>query len=200
MEELNKKVDLVIELCNLALLDCQLLLVLLAEFTKREKNLDVINKLFHDTEYSLIDRDCIEEWLNKYTPLKYNPKKKRFVLGNSNIWKFEEGLKSSIFLSKAKLEELNSIYGFSELSRVAIARDLISDQIVRINEKLSISNVKISADDIDAIENISDKEIIKRYLAANPAPDSMGKFGVPQSKYRYGTYGLGSMEYNPWAR
>ncbi len=41
---------------------------------------------------------------------------------------------------------------------------------------------------------------IKAYLARNPLPDPIGPMGVPQSKYRYGTYGLGSMEFDSWRR
>lgn len=41
---------------------------------------------------------------------------------------------------------------------------------------------------------------IMAYLARNPLPDPIGPMGVPQSKYRYGTYGLGSMEFDSWRR
>lgn len=41
---------------------------------------------------------------------------------------------------------------------------------------------------------------IKSYLQRNPAPDSLGKFGLPQAKIRHGTYGIHSMEYDPWSK
>lgn len=43
-------------------------------------------------------------------------------------------------------------------------------------------------------------DAIKEYLSKNPVPDSIGPLGVPQSKYRYGTYGINSMEYDAWSR
>lgn len=41
---------------------------------------------------------------------------------------------------------------------------------------------------------------IKKYLSQNPLPDKVGPLGLPQSKYRHGTYGIGSMEYDAWSR
>lgn len=41
---------------------------------------------------------------------------------------------------------------------------------------------------------------IASYLARNPVPDAMGKFGVPQDKYRWGFYGSSSMAYDAWGR
>jgi phage FluMu protein Com len=42
--------------------------------------------------------------------------------------------------------------------------------------------------------------LIRLYLDENQGPDSMGKFGVPQDKYRNGTFGLHSMEYDGWSK
>jgi ribosomal protein L32 len=49
----------------------------------------------------------------------------------------------------------------------------------------------------DANTLCSDKQIAE-FLKRNPLPDQMGKFGVPQDKYRYGFYGSKSMEYDSW--
>lgn len=43
-------------------------------------------------------------------------------------------------------------------------------------------------------------ETIKRYVEDNPSKDEMGKFGVPQDKYRWGFYGSRSMEYDSWSK
>jgi len=41
---------------------------------------------------------------------------------------------------------------------------------------------------------------IEEYLKKNPSKDGMGKFGVPQDKYRWGFYGSKSMEYDIWGK
>lgn len=47
---------------------------------------------------------------------------------------------------------------------------------------------------------LEEQRQIRAYLERNPVPDDMGPMGVPQSKYRRGTYGLHSMEYDTWSR
>lgn len=44
------------------------------------------------------------------------------------------------------------------------------------------------------------QDLIKNYLMNNPLPERFGPLGMPQSKYRYGTYGIKSMEYDAWSR
>lgn len=46
---------------------------------------------------------------------------------------------------------------------------------------------------------ISDQAIAD-YLRRLPNQDEMGRFGVPQDKYRWGFYGSRSMEYDAWRR
>ena len=41
---------------------------------------------------------------------------------------------------------------------------------------------------------------IKEYLALHPEPSKIGKFGVPQAKFKYSTYGLSGMEYDTWRK
>lgn len=45
----------------------------------------------------------------------------------------------------------------------------------------------------------TDKEIAD-YLKNNPVKDSSGKLGTPQDKYRWGTYGRYSIEYDAWRK
>jgi uncharacterized C2H2 Zn-finger protein len=55
---------------------------------------------------------------------------------------------------------------------------------------------------LDALKDnnlVSDK-VISAYLRAHPNPEVMGKFGVPQDKYRWGFYGSRTMEYDSWGR
>ncbi len=46
---------------------------------------------------------------------------------------------------------------------------------------------------------VSDPQI-RSYLERNPVREEMGKFGVPQDKYRWGFYGHGTMEYDSWGK
>ncbi|WP_159820280.1 hypothetical protein [Colwellia sp. 20A7] len=45
----------------------------------------------------------------------------------------------------------------------------------------------------------SDKDIAM-YLAENPVVSQTGIFGVPQDKYRWGSFGVSSMEYDSWSK
>lgn len=54
---------------------------------------------------------------------------------------------------------------------------------------------------LEILRNTENKKnkVIKKYLDKNPHED-MGKFGVPQDKYRHGFYGSNSMEYDVWGK
>lgn len=52
---------------------------------------------------------------------------------------------------------------------------------------------------LDETNLVSDKAIAQ-YLAKNPSNEKMGKFGVPQDKYRYGFYGSKTMDYDVWSK
>ncbi|WP_370611536.1 hypothetical protein [Klebsiella aerogenes] len=41
---------------------------------------------------------------------------------------------------------------------------------------------------------------IEKYLAQHPEPPKIGKFGVPQAKFKYSTYGRSGMEYDTWSK
>lgn len=41
---------------------------------------------------------------------------------------------------------------------------------------------------------------INEFLIKNPCDNGMGKFGVPQEKYRHGFYGNKTMEYDIWRK
>tara|TARA_R110000787_G_scaffold63520_1_gene142919 strand:+ start:3526 stop:3708 length:183 start_codon:yes stop_codon:yes gene_type:complete len=49
-------------------------------------------------------------------------------------------------------------------------------------------------------EPIINNEIIRAYVSRVPEVDTLGKFGRPQDKYRYGFYGHASMAYDIWSR
>lgn len=69
----------------------------------------------------------------------------------------------------------------------------------KINSKLTVKDAaelkKILTDD----SFYKDKEIAL-YLAKNPIKEQLGKFGVPQDKYRWGNFGASTMEYDSWSR
>ncbi|MCG7879351.1 MAG: hypothetical protein N0C90_23905 [Candidatus Thiodiazotropha endolucinida] len=48
--------------------------------------------------------------------------------------------------------------------------------------------------------HLGEDRAISEYLKKNPSKDEMGKFGVPQDKYRWGFYGSKSMEYDVWGK
>lgn len=43
-------------------------------------------------------------------------------------------------------------------------------------------------------------EQIRKYLEQHPETEEIGKFGVPQDKYRWGFYGHKTMEYDQWGK
>lgn len=53
--------------------------------------------------------------------------------------------------------------------------------------------------DVRILENGNDKDIAN-YLKKNPPASQIGKFGVPQDKYRWGFYGHRTMEYDLWRK
>jgi len=48
--------------------------------------------------------------------------------------------------------------------------------------------------------NMTKNKEIYQYLQRNPYKEELGKYGVPQDKYRYGAYGSNSMEYDAWGK
>lgn len=52
---------------------------------------------------------------------------------------------------------------------------------------------------IRSINIINNKEI-EEYIENNPVIEKLGKFGVPQDKYRYNFYGSSSMEPDIWRK
>ena len=64
------------------------------------------------------------------------------------------------------------------------------------------SKAEIAHEILEALKEtnmIKNKEI-SRYLQRNPDKEELGKYGVPQDKYRYGFYGSHSMEYDAWGK
>ncbi len=143
-----------------------------------------------------LELKSIIDWVHQNTPLTFSSKKKKFVINNTSKWRDLNKLKEVTFLSKGSLND----YHFSELAEVPKVLDRVNKKINSIELKINASNDIISDSEIKLVESESTQDKIRAYLASNPAPSIVGKFGVPQSKYRNGTFGLHSMEYNGWSR
>lgn len=89
-----------------------------------------------------------------------------------------------------------------------IGRKLDSEKIIenpyKQTKRSSISEDKkrAAAEIISAMREMElarNKEIAE-YLKRHPIHNEIGKFGVPQDKYRWGFYGSSSMEYDIWRK
>ena len=67
-------------------------------------------------------------------------------------------------------------------------------------KKVQICNVQIKKRKAQSESSFIQNKQILDYLSKNPADNGMGKFGVPQDKYRYGFYGSGTKEYDIWRK
>ncbi|WP_206478158.1 hypothetical protein [Halomonas sp. KRD171] len=171
--------------------------------------------------------DVFIEWADEFTPYRFSSKKNQFVNKNAGQWRLNDAFhnphfcSSTVLLSEAeeflKQEEINKPLDLSEFFDYIISNMRRIDQSVEDRVKANCakkgkqfptglirqafesdqySDELVSTDTSFAEQ----KQLIKQYLSRNPLPDSVGPMGLPQSKYRYGTYGLGSMEYDAWSR
>jgi hypothetical protein len=63
--------------------------------------------------------------------------------------------------------------------------------------KISKKAAKAKLEGLNA-SNLLQNEDISNYISQNPAPDELSVFGKPQDKNRYGSYGLGTKEFDTW--
>lgn len=67
------------------------------------------------------------------------------------------------------------------------------------SQYLALSDKNKTAPLTDKLKKtIKESREIQSYLRENPISNQEGKFGVPQDKFKANTYGLNSMEFNPW--
>lgn len=169
--------------------------------------------------------DVFIEWANEYTPFVFSSKKKRFVNKGAGKWRLEDAFFNPRFCSKKVLEsEVDKFLGESCVDvDVEDFFKYITDRINSLDRKIekriknncekkgevyspdgNVSDNFFEACDDDSLGNESDfkeqQKIIKKYLEKNPLPDFTGSLGLPQSKYRYGTFGLNSMEFDIWRK
>lgn len=116
-------------------------------------------------------------WLQNHGKVAWSNKKKRFVYRSTGKWR--------LCAAAATSWSGDPAHAFS-----------ISSRYDKVSEQSIVSEVEEDPAE-DTIE-LSTHEQIKAYLAAHPAPDPIGRFGVPQAKFRYGTYGQSTMELDFW--
>ncbi|KIP66814.1 hypothetical protein SN13_11655 [Vibrio alginolyticus] len=190
----KNKLNLLIESVGLHTFQLHVLTVMIAEYTKQSNDFSDLNRFVREIE----DSESVIDWFHAYTPIRFNRKKKRFVARGSGRWDISSGLFSELIVSKKALLKRRTQFKLNSLDDLESVYSSIELRIAELDSQYKVDLSTISLSEIEQIQELSDKEKIKAYLAANPDPDSMGKFGVPQSKYRYGTYG--SPAFNPWSR
>jgi hypothetical protein len=180
-----------------------------------QQNMSINSLLKASKENSIYD--VFIEWAEEHTPYRYSPKKRKMVKESGGKWLLEPAfnnpqLTSEDSLSKEVKSFKNhySLEGDSPIMLEDLENYLLekSDRlhreihlgIERNKSKLSAGIIKTEPEAFMASLKEKEKEIIRNYLKRNPAPDTVGPMGVPQSKYRYGTFGLNSMEYDVWRR
>ncbi|MCP1318110.1 hypothetical protein [Halomonas sp. 707B3] len=171
--------------------------------------------------------DVFIEWANEFTPYKYSSKKNRFVNKNGGSWQLNDAFNNPHLCNTEFL--LAEVEKFSKQERLSEPLDLgqffdhVLAEIQRLDQTIderlkancarkgkkfpvefatqAVESAQDSDQSLDKHASFAEQQrLIKQYLSRNPLPDSVGPMGLPQSKYRYGTYGLGSMEYDAWSR
>lgn len=159
--------------------------------------------------------DIFVEWAEEFSPFKYSRKKKRMVNDDVGKWRLDQAFESPVFTGKDKLEKVvdkfkknnglqdGSVVCLEDLQvfvdkRMQLLDKLIEERVLKNKSKWSFQGGNSDG----YFNSLKDEErrVIREYLEKNPAPDSVGPMGTPQSKYRYGTFGLRSMEYDVWRR
>ena len=159
--------------------------------------------------------DVFVEWAEKYTPYRYSSKKKRMVRSGPSVWRLQQAFDNPEFTSTEFLKE--QVEKFGNISKNKAQESIDLDEFLeyverRIGEIETLIHKRVAQNKIksEALFENNEKEfnslkeeekrMIKEYLSRCPAPDTIGPMGTPQSKYRYGTFGLKSMVYDAWRR
>lgn len=157
------------------------------------------------------------DWAEIYTPYSYSNKKKRMVRDNTGKWRLTQAfsnpninITSSEFLNE-QIERFCKLSGNASKEPIdleAFQKYLESrmDELEIIIERRKARN-KLKSEachennkKIFESLNEEEKNMINEYLSRYPSPETIGPMGTPQSKYRYGTFGLKSMVYDAWRR
>ncbi|OAI09676.1 hypothetical protein A1359_18510 [Methylomonas lenta] len=89
-----------------------------------------------------------------------------------------------------------------EICGISISKRRLSRHKERLHRIYNDPKREEAARMRDALEetNVVSDQSIREYLARNPMKEEMGKFGVPQDKYRWGFYGSKTIEFDAWSR
>ncbi|WP_439510492.1 hypothetical protein [Marinimicrobium koreense] len=192
----KNKLKLLIEYVSLFSFQLHVTTVLVAHHVKQNKDPAPLDLLVNQTD----ERESIIAWVHDHTPLRFNRKKKKFVHRGSGIWGLEKGLFSNAIIPKISLSRYIKTYRLRTLGDLSAVLSVVQTEMERLDKEADKDKSMITESDINNISDACDREKIRAYLAANPIYEGLGKFGLPQSKYRNGTYGLRSMELNEWSR
>jgi len=194
----KKHFDLLLKSIVLNMIFFRLTIISIAIHCKRLKSADYMNQLQNGAPSDWLDE--ITDICNEYTALRYSPKKKRFSYNEVQKWNIE-GAISNLFKKRSK--KTNGIlnpFKFSDPNQIEKTIQRLQGSLDNLEVELSKYKNTPNLMEYSSNEEKSDQQLIKDYLRRNPVESGMGQRGVPQSKYRYGTYGLGSMEFDSWSR
>ncbi|ABI37219.1 hypothetical protein Shewmr4_0138 [Shewanella sp. MR-4] len=192
--KLKKKINLLIDRIDLYSFQLHLLTVMLAEYTMQTKDLEPLNNLIRLIE----DAETVIDWFHAHTPIRFNPKKKKFVARGNGRWSIATGLSSELIVGKNTLVKYTKFFSINSTEDLERAYKAVEIKMAELDAQYEADSSVITFLDIEQVPNIGDREKIKAYLKANPVQDSMGKFGIPQSKHRFGIYGMPTL--NLWSR
>jgi hypothetical protein len=132
-----------------------------------------LHKIF-SYQTKMVDKKALINWVHEFSPMR--------------VKLDERGELRKIGTKKSKSLYLWDIEGASKVDWHIFYLDYIKrKEAGELLEALSDHHL------------IADK-MVADYLKRNPVKDEMGKFGVPQDKYRWGFYGNKTMEYDSWSR
>ncbi|MEI8601578.1 hypothetical protein P4S55_11850 [Shewanella sp. PP-Sp27a-2] len=192
--KLKKKINLLIDRIGLYSFQLHLLTVMLAEYTRQSKDLEPLNNLIRQIE----DTKAVIDWFHAHTPIRFNPKKKKFVARGNGKWIITTGLSSELIIGKNALVKYTKHFSINTAEDLDRAFKAVETKIAELDAQYDADSSVITFLDIEQVPDIGEREKIKAYLKANPVLDSMGKFGIPQSKHRFGAYGMPTL--NQWSR
>ena len=192
--KLKKKINLLIDRIGLYSFQLHLLTVKVGEYSRQSKDLEPLNNLIKQIE----DTEVVIDWFHAHTPIRFNPKKKKFVARGVGKWSITTGLSSDLIIGKNALVKYKVNFSINSVEDLDRAYKAVETKIAELDAQYEADSSVITSHDIEQVPEISDREKIKAYLASNPALGGMGKFGIPQSKHRFGSYGMPTL--NQWSR
>jgi gas vesicle protein len=194
----KKQFNIGLECLELNMLYVRLHTILIAMYCEHSKSAEYMTLLFKKLPEEWIDQTI--DICEKYTKLRYNSKKKKCIINKCNKWNINKAISDTFNKQSNKSKERISPFKFENPKKIERILNRIQTRIDELNLILKAIPY-IEPDFKKNFENRdTDKDLIREYLKQNPVKDLISSHGLPQSKYRYGTFGLGSMEFDAWSR